>query len=501
MKKVIIIGGGVAGLTAGIYSRLNGYDAEIIEKNTTLGGACTGWYRKGCYIDGCIHWLTGVNPKNELNTLWRETGALTDDTKIFFQNELYKFKYGNEKSLTLYADLKKFEQALIDFAPEDEKQIKKLTKLIKKFQRVDPPCLKPVELMNIKELLKIGFTMLGSYIRIVKTSKISCEQFSKRFKNPRLRDIIEHFMAPKYNLMSMLYMLGHITAKDGGIPIGGSIELVKRMEERFKGLGGKITKAKEVESVIIENDTAKGVVLNNGESICSDWVLSTVPVEHCLTKLLKNKYSDKKFDSRLNDEKKYPIYTYSIVAIKCPISIADKSLSINVRLNSPIKLNKEYDRISIRNYSYDTSVQTKKDYCVLQATVQGDDDMYRWWKNVKHHGDYKLQKTIFAEEVLKIVKEVHPDVSKSLEIIDVVTPCTYKRYLNSRHGSFQGFIHTNKGKALMQNGRIKGLKNFILSGQWIIRSGGLPPAVMSGRFAVQRMCHTDKIKFCSEESK
>jgi thioredoxin reductase len=29
-KKIVIIGGGVAGLSAGIYARLNGFDTEIV---------------------------------------------------------------------------------------------------------------------------------------------------------------------------------------------------------------------------------------------------------------------------------------------------------------------------------------------------------------------------------------------------------------------------------------------------------------------------------------
>ena len=32
-KKIIIIGGGIAGLSAGIYALKAGYDAEIYEKN------------------------------------------------------------------------------------------------------------------------------------------------------------------------------------------------------------------------------------------------------------------------------------------------------------------------------------------------------------------------------------------------------------------------------------------------------------------------------------
>ena len=54
-KKIIIIGAGLSGLTAGIYAQMAGFDAEIYEKHTIVGGECTGWDRKGYHIDNCIH--------------------------------------------------------------------------------------------------------------------------------------------------------------------------------------------------------------------------------------------------------------------------------------------------------------------------------------------------------------------------------------------------------------------------------------------------------------
>jgi hypothetical protein len=48
---------------------------------------------------------------------------------------------------------------------------------------------------------------------------------------------------------------------------------------------------------------------------------------------------------------------------------------------------------------------------------------------------------------------------------------------------------------MMQKGKISGLDGFILSGQWILQSGGLPPAGITGRFAAQRICKADKRKF------
>ena len=182
MKKVIIIGGGVAGFAAGIYLRANGYETEIVEKNAVAGGACIGWERSGCYIDGCIHWMTGVKEHTHLNSIWKDVGALDDGTQVFYQDDLMHMKYGDE-TLVFWKDTKKLEKELVSFAPEDEKEIKRFVKLIRRFQKVNPPAVKPVELMNLLDLLKIAFTMAGDYYWVAKTSKLSCKDYAKRFKD------------------------------------------------------------------------------------------------------------------------------------------------------------------------------------------------------------------------------------------------------------------------------------------------------------------------------
>ena len=47
MKKVIIIGGGIAGLSAGVYARRSGFDVTILEQHTIPGGNSTSWKRDG----------------------------------------------------------------------------------------------------------------------------------------------------------------------------------------------------------------------------------------------------------------------------------------------------------------------------------------------------------------------------------------------------------------------------------------------------------------------
>jgi hypothetical protein len=105
------------------------------------------------------------------------------------------------------------------------------------------------------------------------------------------------------------------------------------------------------------------------------------------------------------------------------------------------------------------------------------------------------KKAEIADRMLRIYLEKYPELEGKVELIDFVTPLTYQRYLNGRHGSFQAFVQTARAKRLMQKGEIKGLSGFILSGQWILISGGLPTAVITGKFAAQRICRHDRISF------
>lgn len=74
-KKIVIVGGGAAGLSAGIYARQAGFEAVILEKNTIPGGLCTTWKRNGYTIDGCVHLLMGSGKGSTFHKMWKELGV------------------------------------------------------------------------------------------------------------------------------------------------------------------------------------------------------------------------------------------------------------------------------------------------------------------------------------------------------------------------------------------------------------------------------------------
>ena len=126
-KKTIIIGGGVAGLSAGIYGQLNDYDTEILEMHTSPGGQCTAWKRKDYIFDYCIHWLVGSS-HGPFHTIWRETGALDDATRVVNMETYVTIITETGEKLFFYSDIDRWERYLTELAPEDGDSISRMCK-------------------------------------------------------------------------------------------------------------------------------------------------------------------------------------------------------------------------------------------------------------------------------------------------------------------------------------------------------------------------------------
>ena len=146
MKKAIIIGGGIAGLAAGIYAQKAGIESIIYEKHIIPGGECTGWDRKGFHIDGSIHWLMGTNRETKLNKIWNEMGAL-ESTEIYQPDSFGTVDYQGQR-VVLHRDAEKLKNHLLNVSPEDEAEINNLCRCIEAFYGFEPPCDKPLDLMT-----------------------------------------------------------------------------------------------------------------------------------------------------------------------------------------------------------------------------------------------------------------------------------------------------------------------------------------------------------------
>ena len=90
LKKIVIVGAGITGLSAGINGLLKGYKVVIYEKNNFVGGCATGWNKEGYYIDNCMHWLTGTNQFTKNFKLWKKIGAIDETSNLHQCDYFYK---------------------------------------------------------------------------------------------------------------------------------------------------------------------------------------------------------------------------------------------------------------------------------------------------------------------------------------------------------------------------------------------------------------------------
>ena len=152
MKKAVIIGGGIAGMTAGIYLQKEGYQTEIFEKNAVAGGQCTGWKREGFWIDNCIHWLTGTKEGSGLHELWKEIGALGNEIEVYEKPMFFSSKL-NGQTLTFWRDKERTRLEMLALSPEDEEEINKLIEYVGFAESMTVPVERNMEIWILRNWL------------------------------------------------------------------------------------------------------------------------------------------------------------------------------------------------------------------------------------------------------------------------------------------------------------------------------------------------------------
>jgi phytoene dehydrogenase-like protein len=497
-KKVVIIGAGISGLSAGISSRLNGFETEIYEKLDTPGGLCTCWYRDGMVIDGCVHWLTGTAPGHGLHTLWQSFHAFKDEDVVQAAG-FGRYEYQGQ-TITMWADLDKLEKEWCALSPVDAKQIKKLCKTIIKVGKIPLPYAKPTHLMNIFEYMLSGLKLLPYAGLSAHLSRITVEQFTARFQHPGIRWALNHCLSGGGNAMTLVFVLASVACRNAGLVKGGSIQIINNMKEYYESLGGKLFLNAEVGQILIEKKHATGIALVDGKKVDADFVIAAPDVNITLTKLLRNEYEIKAHTERIRNRADYRSisacqFTFAIDHDLSDISKYPVSMYWEV---PPFQVaTKTEDHISFRSYGYDPKTFTRNGKTTTMVLVQQHAEDYFFWKNLqkKSRKEYEEYKNNIGLTILKMLEKEYPEFQGKIKLIDLVTPLTYHRYTGAQHGAYMPFLFDSRSKRFSHSGVIRHIKNLFLAGQWLFTPGGLPMALCTGFYAIRRVCKTLHRKF------
>ena len=499
-KKVIIIGAGISGLCAGSYLQMNGYDTEIFELHTTPGGLCTSWKRKGYTFDLCIHWLVGSSPSDNFYGLWNELIDIEKldfvDHEIFFQVE---DKEGGK--LRMFTNVDRLEEEMKSVAPEDRDIIEDFIGGIRKFLPFSMPLNKAPEVMNPFDGLKMMFKMFPYFGAFKKWDKISAEELASRCKNLLLSRAILEIFLPDSPVFFLLYTLVSMHKKSAGYPVGGSLNFARLIEKKYINLGGKVNYNSRVEEIIVDDDIARGIRLENGNTHLADIIISAADGYSTIFKMLNGKYIDEKrreyYSGQSEKLKVFPSLVF--VALGVARKFDDEPHTLIFPLKKPLVVDESvsYEYLPVRIFNFDPTLAPEGKTSI---TVNLGTYNYEFWVNLRKSNKekYRQEKERIANEVIEALEERFGNIKSNIEVTDVSTPASLIRYTNNWKGSFEGW-HPGRGTMMLRIDKtLPGLENFYMIGQWVEPGGGLPPAIMSGRNVAQIICKKDGKKFTTQ---
>lgn len=490
-RTILIIGGGIAGLSAGVYAQMNGYHVRIIEQHVLPGGLCTSWSRKGYTINGCIHWLVGSAPGINFHRVWNELGAL--EGKQIIDPEVFSRYYSEGQELIVYTDLDRFRTHLLELSPQDSPLIDQMLASARRLSTLEVP-IDPPQLMGLRggfEALLNILPLLGDFWRY---RRLSLREFAQRFHDPFLREAFSGlFDLPDFPLVAFLMTLGWMHRRTAGYPIGGSLEFARSIEKRFRDLGGEILYGIRVEKILVERHRAVGVRLQNGTELRGDWVISAADGHSTLFDMLEGKYLTRQLRKVYEAAQTFPPIVHVSLGVKRDLSSEPSSYRIGVE---PFGVGgSETTSLKVQHYAFDPTL-APPGKSVLTMILSTD---YDSWKTLYADRErYRAEKESIATEVIRRLEVRYPGLSEQVEMVDVSTPMTFERYTSNWKASWEGWLITTKNMSKSLPKKLPRLAGFFMIGQWVQPGGGLPPVALHGRQVVRLICHKDKRIFAAQ---
>ncbi len=496
-KSMIIIGAGLAGLATGCYAQMNGYESKIFEHHSVAGGVASVWRRGDYLIDGGIHFLICHRPGTSIYEVYSEIGAVGSYEIADMTTYLRFIDETGTKSIEFTQDLEKLEQDLIALAPEDTEEIRSFVKEVEWLK--DSPLLtdlgmssSPPELKGRFDSLKEMWEMRSFMKYFTGKFATSAKIYAKRnLKNPFLKTVIKYLFSPDGPIWFVIMMLASVAAGQLGLFKRGCQEFVQSIVQKYESLGGQINYNATVAKIIVENDSAVGVLLTDGTEYRADIIVSAADGRSTIFEMLDGKYIDEKIEKRYKTWKPYDPMV--VVSFGVNRTFDDEAPLTMFMMKRPLMyMGREIDCLPLRilNYGDEFAPEGKS---VIQVMLETDWEP--WFELRQDQEKYTAAKTEISADILDRLEEHFPGMRSQVEVTDVATPYTSWRYTLNHKGSPMGWMLTKKTLTEVVPRTLPGLENFYMAGHWVLPGGGVPGSIYTGRNVVQILCKRDGMKF------
>jgi len=259
---VIVVGGGLAGLTASAFLAKDGYRPLLIEKQDRCGGLVTTFTRDGFTYDG------GIRATEDSGVLFPMLDALGLEVD-FVHNKVSLGIEDQVINITAESDLTTYEALLVQLYPESETEIKQITAQMERimgymdiqYRIKNPAFLDPKEDWQYfaKKVVPWMFQYAAKFKKI-ETLNTPVMDFLRQYTaNESLLDIItQHFFTETPAFFALSYIKLYL---DYYYPLGGTGTLIAKLVDFIQDHGGQIRTGTGIRSV---NPAEKTLTNENG---------------------------------------------------------------------------------------------------------------------------------------------------------------------------------------------------------------------------------------------
>lgn len=464
---IIIIGGGLGGLTAGAKLAKEGKHVLLIEQHDRPGGCATTFTRKGYTMEVGLHEMDGLHPTDGKTKIFDDLGV-SEDVEFIPLPEFYRF-YNGRTDLVMPHNKNEAIAMLKARFPDQHKGIDSY------FER----------LMNAKRI----------NVMERKQPDISVGEFlDKLFTNEEIKLVLlgnlGYFHDDPYSIGLRYFSIAEGSYFQGRANFikGGSQVLSNKLMEIIRANGGKVLLNHKVNQITVENGIVSSIDFRN-----------VLPGEHRPVRAVAREYilnaslpqaadliggeAGKKLLAQIASQKLGASLLTVYFGFSKPLKELGYKYYSTFSFHEKVRHQKEI--LGNNHASFEERSFTFVDYSQIESGLAPEGksvgaicciDYLKDWEGLSKV-DYKAKKSNVAEIFIKRLEKLIPGCGEHIEHVEIGTSKTIKRYTLNPGGAVYGFAQ-NPNREVPSS--IAGISNMHIASAWGKFGGGFSGAIFCG---------------------
>ena len=436
---VVLVGAGLAGLTAASLLAKKGLRVAVIEKSDQPGGCC-GIFRRGeTTFDQGSAMLYGFG-EHGFNAHRFVMNCLEEPIDVLKHELLYVVNYDGQR-VRFYADVDRFTEELSRVFPTQERQIKRFYRDMTTLYRhimVESPSYTTADETDPMDGLRGIMRHPVSYIRFLSYLNQSAKSLLKQyFTDPAIYNFFDkltstYCYATVEEAPAVLAAVMFVDNHTGGswYPAGSTLFLPGKLEKVIEEHGGDMILGREVVSILFDAGKPSGVLLDGGTRLTADDIVYSGTVWNLYDKIIDPAYSSQK----RRDWAKSLAPTYPSVVLYAEVDravIPADTAPVEMLVGNP----EQIDESEVTAYLFSID---DRSLCRADAhAVMAIGPTFQNWTNADN-AEYRQLKETEQQRLIAVLERRFPGFSAAVRYAEVATPRTIERYTLKNGGAVAG---------------------------------------------------------------